>query len=164
MYMAPNPSSTPCTNARSSVWAHFALHLGHASCILNPRAKAPFAAGKPAVGTAPALPQLMPYHCHAKPQAHATLFWVAMKQRELPCAQLPICARLRGAEAAADMSGADPAPLDHSNHSWQAPRVSAGMATRPRVVVVGAGFAGLAAARELSKTHAYEVTVVDPKE
>ncbi|KAI7835805.1 hypothetical protein COHA_010295 [Chlorella ohadii] len=38
------------------------------------------------------------------------------------------------------------------------------MATRPRVVVVGAGFAGLAAARELSKTHAYEVTVVDPKD
>ncbi len=41
MYMAPNPSSTPCTDARSSVWAHFALHLGHASCILNQGQTAP---------------------------------------------------------------------------------------------------------------------------
>ncbi|PRW60282.1 NADH dehydrogenase [Chlorella sorokiniana] len=38
------------------------------------------------------------------------------------------------------------------------------MATRKRVLLVGGGFAGLSAARELSATHQYDVTLVDPKD
>lgn len=56
----------------------------------------------------------------------------------------------------------DPALPGHSSHSSRP--CAAGMATHKRVLVVGGGFAGLAAARELSAAQQFDVTIVDPKE